>query len=181
MAAARFGRAVALDGNRLAVGAPGYFTLPSNTNGSVFVYDTSPYSPGVNFHELPAPDQPGPFGGLRGFGERVALSGNQLAVAAPGAGAVVVYERRSVYQGGFGFNTEQWDFGNLNPNGATEGVTKGGGNFGSVLSLDRGTLIAGGGVNPSSPVLNAVYRFEHQGDAGGRCAQHERRGFASRC
>jgi len=88
---ARYGRSVSMHGSRIAVGAPGYFI--TSTNGSVFVYEH--HSSGAI--ELPAPTRAGNLSAA-GFGERVALSGNQLAVGTPTGGAVVtVYERRVDY------------------------------------------------------------------------------------
>jgi len=180
---ARFGRSVALDGDQLAVGAPGYFT--TSTNGSAFVFERDPGPSWQLAREFAAPTLSGAWI-LKGFGERIALSGNHLAVAAPeadllyrNAGAVVVYERRTSYDPGFGGTLKVWFHGilyppglepflsNPNPPQAPFELSK---LFGRVLSLDGGTLVAGWRVSllPFDPWgkvsgLNTLVRYEHQG------------------
>lgn len=170
---ARFGRSVAMDGDRIAVGAPGYFSQPPNTNGSVFVIETSPGAQGPARDELPAPVLPGSQA-LRGFGERVALSGNQLAVAAADSTTLVVYERRVTYPAGVA--SVQWSHGLLNS--STLPFVIPGSKFAQVISLSQGTLLAsyqtleygGEDVENDLPIfvrVDSLVRFEHQGDAGG--------------
>jgi hypothetical protein len=178
---ARFGRSVALDGERLAVGAPGYFSQPPNTNGSVFVIETSPAAQGPARDELPAPVVAGP-NALRGFGERVALSGNQLAAAAVDSTALVVYERRVTYPAGA--PSVSWTHGLLNS--STLPFEMPGTKFAQVISLSQGTLLAshqtveydGEDMENDVPVfvrVDSLVRFEHQGDAGGNPALNWKR------
>jgi hypothetical protein len=97
----QFGRALVIDGSTLAVGArqvvlPSPLTPDGVQGGAVFIYETSAqgFTPGPR---IAPPDQ------VEGdlFGEAIALSGDLLAVGAPGAdrggladrGAAYVYRR----------------------------------------------------------------------------------------
>lgn len=92
--------------------------------------------------------------------------GNQLAVAVPGADTVFVYERRTIF--GDDSVQVQWAHGFLTPNGAASPVGIAYQGFGSILSLDQGTLIVGVGPSLALPgVLKVLARFQHQGDSGG--------------
>jgi hypothetical protein len=166
---AGYGRAVAMDGSRIAVGAPGYFL--SNTNGSVFVYEY--HSSGSL--ELPAPTLPGNVS-MEGFGERLAYSGNQLAVAAPiGGKAVVVYERQLDHNPNTGLTTISFHPGILYAPNPYPGSFNPGKDFGSVISLNSGTLAVGwnsGQIfigDDDEPVpatgLDMLVRYEHQGNS----------------
>jgi hypothetical protein len=74
-----FGRAVALSGTRLAVGAPRRLDAPGLRRGIVYVYELAGPTPTVPARILYCPASI-----LYGeFGTSVALSGNQLAVGAP--------------------------------------------------------------------------------------------------
>jgi len=172
---ARYGRSVSMHGSRIAVGAPGYFI--TSTNGSVFVYEH--HSSGAI--ELPAPTRAGNLSAA-GFGERVALSGNQLAVGTPTGGAVVtVYERRVDYPSD-NLTIISWHPGILHAPGIHPGAPlRPGVGFGSVLSLNQGTLVVSGqtlayadeDVENDVPIyvrVDSLVRFEHQGDAGGNSA-----------
>ncbi|MEM7606011.1 MAG: MYXO-CTERM sorting domain-containing protein [Myxococcota bacterium] len=76
-----FGWAVALDGNRLAVGAPRGDGGP----GAVTIYTRS----GLGFDvEATLPSR-----GARGFGEGVALDGDRCLVGAPASAVALVFER----------------------------------------------------------------------------------------
>ena len=173
---ARFGRSVSVDGTRIAVGAPGYFI--TSTNGSVFAYEYHSSGP----IELPAPKLANS-DREKGFGERVALSGNQLVVlAAVGGPSVTVYERRVTYHSDTGVTIISWHPGLLYMPGLSPNVPVPPGNrFGETVSLYGGTLILKndrlvyGGQDEEEDVpifrrVESLVRFEHQGDAGGNAA-----------
>jgi len=76
----RFGYAVAIDGNTIAVGAPAYDSRSMNGSGAVFIYTRSgtTWSLQTNLSAGTTYTYPG-----AGFGYSVALSGDRLLVGAP--------------------------------------------------------------------------------------------------
>lgn len=95
-----FGSSVALEGDRLVVGAPGDDTLGTNAGAAyVMARTTLPVAPFETFEEL---DQLLPCGATGGeaFGRSVDLAEGRIAVGAPGSGApgrVQVFRRRVVF------------------------------------------------------------------------------------
>ena len=82
-----FGRAIALDGRKLIVGAPEH-DLGGADSGEAYLYDWDGVSWGLE-HRFAAPAGAG-----ANFGEAVAISGDAVAISAPadGDGSVWVYE-----------------------------------------------------------------------------------------
>lgn len=117
-----FGRALALDGNTLFVGAP------RKVNGAGVVYAFSRASTTAPWQQTARFDAPA--AGL--FGAALALSGDELLVGAPttsGGGAVYRYTRRS----------GTWQAaGQVRPAALDTSAA-----FGSSLSLQNGTLLIG--------------------------------------
>jgi len=178
---AGFGRGVAMDGARLAIGAPGYFL--SNTNGSVFVYE----HPSSGSLELPAPTLPGGLS-MKGFGESIAYSDGHLAVGAPAGGkAVAIYERRVNVDPNSGLTTISFPRGilyapDINP--AQPGIPWPGSKFGEILSLSFGSLAVGWNSGATAfpdededepqpvPGLETLVCYEHLGDTNSNPAMN---------
>jgi hypothetical protein len=88
-----FGRAVAISGNRIAVGVPGA-DIGGTDVGVAFVYDLNSPTPAVPTLTL---TNPSPFRST-GFGSGVALNGNRLVIGSPigeNGGDAYVYELSS--------------------------------------------------------------------------------------
>lgn len=132
-----FGTSVIMEGNTLAISAPGEDT----NRGSVYIYDCSGMNCNV-FQRLIASD------GLsyNYFGLAMSFSGNMLAISAYGknddSGAVYI----------FTFNGSAWvqQYEILSP------FAKGG-RFGYSLALFNNTLVVGAPYNASGPGYAAVY------------------------
>jgi hypothetical protein len=138
-----FGSSVVLSGNRLIVGAFGANAAGENS-GMVYVYEQQggPESWSL-VQRLAAPDPAAD----EFFGERLALEGDTLAVAAPGAEEVDLFENRG--------GPEPWHFVTrlVSPEPAAEG-------FASQVALSGPTLAVHAWKS------GAVYFFERGSDGG---------------
>lgn len=132
----RFGAAVAIDGTRIVVGAPGDFQVPTKTTGIVgagaYVFDLQGNvfveSCKVQSDDFSAGDQ---------FGASVALDGDDLIVGAPGA-----YEGESFNDGAayvFRRNVDAWP----QQRRLNSGQVAAGNEFGRSVGLSSGVAIAG--------------------------------------
>lgn len=168
-----FGRAVAISGDTIAVGAPyenGGDDDPMSDAGAVYIFERDQGGPG-NWGEVTKLSASDP-GIEDDFGLVIALHGDTLVVGAPGedggpgdpmpyAGAVYLFER---HQGG----ADKW--GEVKKLAASDAES--GDGFGNAVALQNDTLVVGvpqedGG--PGNPVLwaGAAYVFErNQGGAG---------------
>ena len=123
-----FGSAVAIDGNFIAVGAPDHFRTGSVRTGAVYVYALN--SGNWSQHSFV---MPGDAGSVDYVGTSVALSGDLLAIGAPGDSQL----RGSVYI--FRRNGSSWvQQQKLAPNGGSFGD-----GFGMSLSMDENWLAVG--------------------------------------
>lgn len=84
-----FGSAVAVWADRIAIGAPQDGGQPGQNHGSVRIYEPDD---GGDWAQAALLESPFTMSGAR-FGEHVAMSGNLLAVAAPGAERVCLFRR----------------------------------------------------------------------------------------
>lgn len=148
---ARFGDAIAISGNTLAVGAP-YDDAVAARAGSAFIFERDSGGPD-NWGQVKRLDTAT---AVDGFGWAIGLSNATLAVGAPGddsggqgAGAIYVFDRE---QGGPG----NW--------GRTALLTADGGDAGDGLgvsvALDAGILVGGAPQDEASGVVSgSVYIF----------------------
>lgn len=140
-----FGRALALDGDLLAVGAVG---VHGATDGAVYLYEGDSW----DFKQMvqPRPRQRG-----ERFGSAVSLAGGVLVVGAPGydirtsppaddAGAVYVFQRGTIL-----WRKKQTLF-------PPESLSRAGQQFGSAVATDGTHIFAGA---PTADPAGAVYGF----------------------
>ncbi len=149
---ANFGAAVAIDGERAVIGAPNHGTGPTAGQGAAFVYDWDGDSWVRDASALVRPDGTPPR-----FGASVAISGDRIAVGAPGtaegviAGAVVTFE------------TPTAD-GVTVPSVST--AEAGDDLFGASVALEGTTLVVGApGFDAPQPDAGAAYVFDLVTDA----------------
>jgi len=144
------GMSAALDGDRLAMGAPGSFIVDDQT-GTVYILERDESGNWNHAAEL-TPDD-GELGDL--FGQAVALDGDTLAVGSPehddfgsNSGAVYVFERDAA--GAWELSQELFS-----------GDIAGGDKFGVAVSLDGDRLAVGAdGNNDQGGDSGAAYLFE---------------------
>lgn len=144
---ANFGAAVAIDGERAVIGAPNHGTGTTAGRGAAYVYDWSGTDWVHDAAALVRPDASPPR-----FGSSVAISGERIAVGAPGTaegvavGAVVVYETPS-------------SDGVSIP--AVSSVEAGDDLFGASVDLRGTTLVIGApGVDTPAVDAGAAYAFD---------------------
>ncbi len=142
-----FGRSLALDGNRLAVGSVGGHGA---TDGAVYLYLWRDGSWGLQQNLQPRTRRTG-----ERFGAAVALAGKILAVGAPGhgAGAVYVFQR----------DPSRWRE-KAKLHASADGPPLAGDQLGAAVATD-GTQIFAGAPTAGPDNSGAVYRFE-QGAGG---------------
>ncbi|MCB9913517.1 MAG: hypothetical protein H6828_00040 [Planctomycetes bacterium] len=140
LAGERFGEALALDGRRLAIGAPGH----GDDLGVVQVYGCAGGAPA---HRATLA-HPRPVTGAR-FGAALALDDARLFVGAPGEGAVYLFERSG----------ESWT-----PRARLVAADHATGDaFGAALALAGDTLVVGAPNAGPSAWQGAAYVFERHG------------------
>jgi FG-GAP repeat len=138
----QFGAAVAIDGDTLAVGAPNHDNAGPKGAAYVYVYDSSSNK---------WTQQGFTFSGANAYGSSVALSGDMLAISAPGfgSGSVAVYSRSA---GAWMFNAS-----------ATPPDSPPGAQFGGSVALDGQHLLVGAPQDSSIAHQNlrgSAYVFE---------------------
>ncbi len=135
-----FGRAIAVDGNTLVVGAP------RKGDGAAYLFTRS--GPGAAWRE--SARLAGPAGGE--FGYAVALQGNDLLVGAPGVDSV-----GAVYQ--YALVNGNWQLSAT----VRPAAERNGAGFGAAIARDGSWMLVGAPGADSS--TGAVY-FAHRGDDG---------------
>lgn len=141
-----FGHAVAIDGNRIAVGMPDSHRVGSQDSfGAVVLYEFDGFQwQQIQLIEGPSLDH--------GFGDAIALAGSHLAVGTPdggNAGFVAMYELD--LSGQFQFVTS------LLP-----GSLPGSSRYGSSISMHDDTLLVGAPLSSSQTGHVDVWTFDHQ-------------------
>lgn len=151
----RFGASIALDGDRMIVGAPGHDSAGVNA-GAVYVFERVAGS----WTEAQKIERPAGVTGP-GFGQavaadagRVCIGGPSLSVTAPVAGGALMFERDAagIYQ--FTQNVQ----------GATIGISD---QYGASLALEGGTLLVGApNDDDAASDAGALYHFEFDAMGG---------------
>ena len=150
---ARFGSAIAVSGDEMAIGAPQDDNFNGRDAGSVYVYSRG--SRGWGLH--PPPAKLVAPAGLRGerFGESVAIGHGRIAVGAPqggrtwrAEGTVYVFHRPN---GGWGQPYISNKLASPEP--------RSGGRFGASLAITRDHLIVGGKNGSWSPGTGKVFVY----------------------
>lgn len=148
----RFGFAVAMDGDTIAVGAPNYGQ--TNENGAVFIYTRSGTTWGLQRKQLP----PSPAGYDDWFGYAVALSGDILVVGFPsddigsnlGQGSAHIYVRSGT--------TWSLDQSLVRPDGQQADY------FGYAVAIDGDTLVVSASRYPdTSDGTGKAYVYVYNG------------------
>lgn len=147
MSVSRFGNAVGVDGDVIAVGAPGFASAGWNGTGAVFIFE---FSAGA-WAQTAALTAPPQLTQVSDFGQILSLAGGRLLVGVPNhsgnRGAVVVFERLS----GSWVNTAVIT--------AADGAT--GDNFGQSLGVDGGLCAIGSPGDDTTQIdQGSVYVFE---------------------
>jgi len=149
----RFGYALAIEGDRIVVGAPGV-ELASDA-GAAYVFERRPHSGWIEVAKLTA-SNPQPEGH---FGRTVAMSGNRVIIGAgaffgvPTLGQAYVFERSA---------SGDWlQVAELEPSDGAQGLGQA---FGTSVALDGDRALVGAPADKPLDSPGAAYLFEHQPD-----------------
>lgn len=144
-----FGAALALDGVRAVVGAPGDDELASNA-GAAFLVERGPTGWALTHKLLAATVSSG-----AGFGNAVAIEGGRLALGAPNVNQVAVFD----------LHNGQWTQSAML-------LEAGVGQFGQAVGLSGARIAVGAPGTPATFVKSgAVYVYEHDGLSWGPALQ----------